>query len=79
MGSGLALGIFADSLLRIGVGALIVGVVLNVLLLLRAVFASGNLDRAGMAILGGVFAGVYDAAKVFGLAFLTRLLVGLFQ
>ena len=77
VGAGVLLGILAHRWFEIGVGALIVGVVLNLGLLIRVLVRSGNWDRVGIAILGSVPAGIFDAVKIFVVGMASYWLAGL--
>ena len=70
--SGVTLGIYAPSWTKLSVGAFIVGVLLNALLLIRVAIATGNTRRLHLALIGSVPAGAYDAIMIFVIAAAVR-------
>src|SRR5882672_4441017 len=75
-GSGIALGMFASSWANLGIGAVIVGVLLNAAVLSRVAFATGNADKLVLAVVGSVPAGIYDALKIFSIGLVVRWIAG---
>lgn len=64
VGFGLVLGVFAGSWKTIVVGSVIVGILLNIFLLVRAAVLWNRQETLGTALIIGVPAGLYDAMKI---------------
>jgi len=75
-GSGVTLGVFASSWATLGIGAVVVGVLLNAFLLIRVTIATGHTDKLLRAVALSVPAGIYDALKIFFIGLVVRWIFG---
>lgn len=68
LGSGILVGLLSRTLLLLILASLLLGIALNAYLLVALALRADKVDKVWVAALGALPAGVYDAAKIFGIA-----------
>lgn len=66
------MGVLGSSWTNLAIGAIVVGVLLNVALLGRVALATGKKSKLLLAVVGSVPAGIYDALKIFSIGLALR-------
>jgi hypothetical protein len=79
VGSGVLVGVIGGPLPTAAVLAYFVGFILNAYVLIRTALPAGQGSKLPVLLMGALFTGAYDAAKIFMIALGIRFLVRLFR